>query len=332
MVEKIKKEEITFTKMEDFFDYYNKRKVQNYSTPSQQLKLVDENNLSINGQKFPLTVTGMNSLLKETGIPESYAYNICDSKLLKFSVNNILSRSNKLLTMKLINGKFDLISKNINNMIDDKLIVEALSDTIDNIHLVEKSDGFLRVTFLKDFEVEIARGDIIQGGYEILNYENKANGLSFSIFLNRSICQNGQVSSEPIENFSFSSKDNVGLSEIINRLREKISKYQNVLEYISAFKFILNKKVENHLPILEDYLKKFSGKDYYQDNFSDFSEETTWFEVINDITASAKINKMERKRDFEIMAGSLLETFFHGDKYSKHLFRKKLCGTCPILN
>lgn len=320
--------EVTFKSKESLLTFYDRRVVDHIVVNGKALTLPDLLHLSVDGTTLPITRIGIDSLLRELRIPQNYAYDVCDSNLLLSSVNYLLTQKEGTLSLKIMDDRVTFIARDFQGLIDDKLVVDAIADELVSFHIAQKSDGILRINFTNEHEEEILPGDPVRAGYEVLNYEFKPAGLSASLFLLRMVCSNGQVSSEPVERFS-SSNGRSSVSEILEHLRSRITHYQDAIDYYSAFRFAAERIIDTHYNPLRDFIKKHVNKNFLEDNFADISEKSTWLEVVNRITNAAKLHPLTRRRDLELLAGSLLESFFHGEDFGQYIFRKHACPTCP---
>ena len=190
---------------------------------------------------------------------------------------------------------------------------------------------FLRITVVTSSPVEVHPDDTFAYGWELMNIESGWRSTDIWHWAVREICSNGILGLNEIPVFRRASNsfepNLLSLNEMFSILRSDIQPFS----FEEGIKWASENSIGDELSSVVEYLmQRLQGK-ATKIELQDIAANTTWYDLMNLITALAGLYPVHMRRRYERQGGSLLRWFIQQGK-TRPPWRKAICSECEVRN
>jgi len=299
---------------------------QDYLVPIDRISLSEEGVLQAGRFEGRITESALRGLLKIEGVPADFVLKDCPGDLLALIVRRMARERKVEVRIQAVNGTATAITPANRQILQNAMLIDCLGLEKPIKEAVLSTD-YLRITGVQGIPREVLPGDPFEYGWEVTNKEDGWHSTEVLRLAVRQICSNGMVGfeSRAVYQRRYNSKDS--LFNSLQELKHIIDTIAVPDEIEPAVKWAADNKLGTLYTAVMNYLSQKLQGNATSSELLGINSETTWFELMNRITALARMYSLEVRRQYELEGGLLLRWFSRQGR-GRAPWQKRYCHTC----
>jgi len=320
-------EEKSFGSLAELKDHLAGRKKRNYEVPRSKLSLTEDGVLRCDRFEGQLAKSGFTGLLNTYGIPQKFAEEVCPPDLLSTIVQRLSDGNNEPARIQIIDNVVTAVMPSDRLPIGHEVLVNWL-DVIGPIKEAVISRSCLRITSLTKECKELLPGDAFGFGWEIVNGEDGWRPTEAQRYVLRLVCTNGQIGFDKTASFRRSPQSREVIAESLEKLGNILTNMPEVEGLEKAVKWAAQQRIGNEREAVIKYLaQRLNGNATRLALEESITTDTSWYDLLNNITSSARLHQLDMRRRYEFEGGTLLN-WFNSQGRRRAPWRRMSCETC----
>lgn len=320
-------EEKLFGSLAELKDHLAGRKKRSYTIPKSKLSLTEDRVLHSDRFEGQLAESGFKGLLNIYGIPQSFAEDVCPPGLLSTIVQRLSNGNDEPARIQIIDNAVTAVIP------PDRLPIghEVLVDWLDDIGPIKEaviSRSRLRITSLTKERKEVLPGDAFGFGWELVNDEDGWRPTEAQRYVLRLVCTNGQIGFDKTASFRRSPQAKEAIAESLEKLGNILTNMPEVEGLEKAVKWAARQRIGNEREAVVKYLShRLAGDTTRLSLEESVTADTSWYDLLNHITSSARLHQLGMRRRYEFEGGTLLN-WFNSQGHRRAPWRRMSCESC----
>jgi hypothetical protein len=320
-------EEKLFSDLADLKAHLAHRKKQNYTVPRSNLSLSEDGVLRCDRFEGQLTRSGFMGLLNTYDIPQKFGENICPPDLLSTIVKRLSDGDDEPVRIQLIDNVVAAVMSSDRLPIGHEVLVNCLED-IGPIKEAVLGQSYLRITSLTKEHKELMEGDPYSFGWEVINSEDGWRSTEAQRYVLRLVCTNGQIGFDKTASFRRLPQTKEAIAESLEKLGNILTNMPEVQGLEKAVKWAARQRIGNEREAVVKYLsQRLAGDTTRLALEESITAEASWYDLLNNITSSARLHQLNMRRRYEFEGGTLLN-WFNSQGHRRAPWRRMSCETC----
>jgi len=319
--------EKSFSSLTELKNHLANRKKRSYMVPKSKLSLSEGGVLRSDRFEGQLAESGFKGLLNVYGIPQKFADDVCPPDLLSTIVERLSKGNDEPVRIQIIDNVVTAI------MSSDRLPIshEVLVDWLENIGPIKEAvigRSYLRITSFTEECKELLPGDAFGFGWELLNGEDGWRSTEAQRYVVRLICTNGLVGFDKTATFCRSPQTNEAIAESLEKLGNILTNMAEVEGLEKGVEWAAQQRIGNEREAVIKYLaQRLNGNATRLALEESTTSDTSWYDLLNNITSSARLHQLDMRRRYELEGGTLLN-WFSSQGRRRAPWRRRFCETC----
>jgi len=320
-------EEKSFRSLAELKDHLTARKKRSYTVTKRELSLTEDGVLRSGRFEGQLAESGFKGLLNVYGIPQRFAEDTCPPDLLSTIVARLSNGNDEPARIQIIDNAVTAL------MPTDRLPIghEALVDWLGDIGLIEEAvinRSCLRITSLTKKHKEVLPGDAFGFGWELVNDEDGWRPTEAQRYVVRLVCTNGQIGFDKTASFRRQPQSKEAIAESLEKLGNILTNMPEVEGLEKGVKWAAQQRIGNDREAVVKYLaQRLAGDTTRLALAESITAETPWYDLLNNITSSARSYQLGMRRRYEFEGGVLLN-WFRSQGRLHAPWRRMSCESC----
>ena len=320
-------DEQSFEKAEDASEALARQDRNDYTVPSPEIGLNDEGILRAGGFEGPMSPSGLSGLCRSFQIPYEYVRDTCPADLVATNVKRLAEHQEQTLRIQSINGVATGVMPHTRRVIQHERLIDFLGDR--PVREITIAAERLLIVSLEDEFKELLPDDVYACGWQIANNEDGWHSTEADRLVYRQICSNGLIGFDRKAAFRrrYDSQAHIeaSLEELINMI-DTMSKGPDLAP---ATKWAFDAKLGRDKDAVLNYVSKNLEGKATKLALENISGDTSWYDLMNEITSLARIHQLTMRRNYEQMGGVLLSWFMSQGR-ERPPWRTVPCESCDI--
>lgn len=300
-----------------------------YEISSNRVSLDPSGIFNAGGLEGPMTQSALAGLLKTLGINLDFGLIQCPDDLLPNVIKRFARDYKAELRIHTAEGVVTAIMPADRQPIMHDMLVDQLGAER-HIERAVLGPDQLRITAITTGPQELLPKDTFSSGWELITGECGWQATEVSRWLLREICTNGAIGFDRVPAFKRTYSENkpalLSQQTLIHAIEAiRPPELESAVQWASDTS--VNRDRESVVNYLGQRLEGVSTKMA----LSDISTNTSWYELLNTLTALAQVHRLEMRRRYEAEGGVLLNWFSQRGR-GKPPWRRVSCDDCQVLN
>jgi len=300
-----------------------------YEMSSRRISLDPSGIFNAGGLEGPMTKLALMGLLKTLNINSDFGLIQCPNDLLPAVIKRFTDQYNAPIRIHTTDGVITGIMPADRQPIMHDMLIDQLG-TERPIKNATLGPGQLRITAITTESKEILPKDTFSSGWELITSETGWQATEVSRWLLREICTNGAIGFDKVPVFK----------RTYNETKPALVAQQTLIHAIetirppeleSAVRWASNASVNRDRESVVNYLGQRLEGASTKMALSNIDTSTSWYELLNTITALAQLHRLEMRRRYEAEGGVLLNWFSKQGR-GKPPWRRVSCEDCQAFN
>jgi len=330
MIPLIEVREQSFSKMEELRDAIAGQDRKVYDVPLRDVSLSEDGVLHAGGFAGPLTRAALCGLVSTEDAPPAFVVDHCPEDLLVTIVERLACERNISVLVQTVNGVATGVMPSDRHPIRYDVLMDRLG--VDRpIEEATLSADCLRLTATMDQPRELLPNDSFSSGWELTTSENGWRSTRVVRRVVRLVCTNGLMGFDEAAVFErkYNSREPVltSLQELAHALENAVQRAQ----LQPAVQWAADTLIGDEYTLVMSYLARRLGGEVTKLELGDVRADASWYELMNALTAAARLHSLELCRRYEIEGGMLMHWFLRRGR-TRPPWRRATCDGCVNWN
>jgi hypothetical protein len=325
MIPLVKTEERAFENLNSLSDFLSSQKRLESEAPLRNISLREDGLFSCGSTEGFLTEPAMKGLLCSTHIPETYGRCI-PPDLLTYTVGRLVRDLQDTVRVHAQDNLITAIMPAKYLPVRHRLISESL-DKQGVAGRAVLGPNYLRITTLHDEVKTVLPGDEYRPGWELINYENGLGPLEVRQYLLRLICLNGAVAFEEHASFARAPGGSMPIGQALQKLTALVHDKPALPEIEKGARWAVEQRIGDQFKQVGRFLSSRLEGETTRLGLPGTDEDTSWYDLFNRLTSFAQSRPGETRRQYEVIAGILLDWFMRQGR-GHAPWRRSPCEHC----
>lgn len=320
-------EEKSFRSLAELKDHLAGRKKRSYTVPRSELSLTEDGVLLSNRFEGQLAESGLKGLLNIYGIPQKFVEETCPPDLLTIIVASLSNGNDEPARIQVVDNTVTTVTPSNRLPIGHEVLVDWLGD-VGPIEEAVINRSRLRVTSLTREHKEILPRDAFGFGWELVNDEDGWRPTEAQRYVVRLVCTNGQIGFDKTASFRRSPQSKEAIAESLDKLGNILTNMPEVEGLENGVKWAAQQRIGNDREAIVKYLaQRLAGDTTRLALEESITPETPWYDLLNNITSSARSYQLGMRRRYEF-AGGVMLNWFRSQGRSRAPWKRMSCENC----
>lgn len=316
----------SFQDLESLREHVAAQNRRDFEVPGDELLLSKNGILCIGPFEGPLTQTALSGLLRTRQIPEEFALEVCSPDLLRQVITKLGRGTDSRVRIHTIDGIITAVFPADRMPLRHDLLLKWL-DIEGPIQDATVGADYLRITALNKDTRELLPDDRFGVGWELRSSENGWLGTEARQYVMRLVCTNGMVGFDRTRSFRRAPTSRAPICQSLEKLSGILDQEMEPAGLDSAVKWAADHRVGDDVEPVVAYLNRMLEGEITAVALASVSGETSWYDLLNTVTALGRTRSLRRRRDHEVAGGMLLSWFLR-EGHGRAPWRKKACRLC----
>ena len=319
-------QEVRFHAGDEMMDYIESQSREDYEVIGRKIEVSEDGVLRAGSFEGPLARTAWAGLLEELSVPANFARKVCPPDLAAAVVNRLLRDYRKRLRVRTVNGVARGIMPLDRLPIKHLLLGDWLPHELGRYEATLGADA-LRITFTQK-DIEVLPDDVYGQGWEIINDENGLRGTEARRYVRRLVCSNGMIGMHRSSAFRRRTSSLKPVLEALSELRDALQENDGRGPQRAA-RWASRNRVEDSREDAVEYLSGRLEGTVTRTLLQDVRSESTWYDLLNTITAQGRSRDLMTRRQYELLGGQLMR-WFHSEGRGTPPWGDPRCADCTF--
>lgn len=328
MIELADIQEKSFSSLIDLKDHLATREKRYYQVPLNELSLGKGGILRSDQFEAQLAESGFKGLLNILDIPWQFARKVCPPKLVRINIKRLSRDNPKPARIQIVDNVVSAVMPSDRRPIGHADLIDWVGDQ--PIQQATINQSSLRITMLTQESEELLIGDVYGFGWELTNNEDGWRPIEAWRYVLRQICSNGLIGPDRTAYFQRSPRSHHSIAESLEKLSGILDNTAEVEALSRAVKWASEHQIGDKREDAVKYLAQRLGGTATRLALESIRSDTSWYDLLNNITSSARLHQFNMRRRYEFEGGLLLH-WFRSQGRSRAPWRKVACEQCEYL-
>ena len=274
----------------------------------------------------PLTRSALSGLLGSLQIPEDFALEVCRPELLTHMIKRLWKSTKPRVRIHTVDGIVTAVFPADRMPLRHAMLLRWL-DIEGPIQDATLGPDYLRITALNKDTRELLPGDEFGFGWELRTSENGWLGTEARQYVMRLVCTNGMVGFDRTRSFRRPPTSRAPIYQSLEKLAGMLGQEMEPAGLDRAAKWAADHCVGDDVEPVIAYLTRMLEGEITAVALATVTGETSWYDLMNTVTALGRTRSLRRRRDHEVAGGMLLSWFLREGR-GRAPWRKGTCQSC----
>ncbi len=318
-------EERSFSDLDEVREHLSKRNRFDLELPLKNVSIDDLGAFRAGKAEGRLTEPAMRGLARQLRIPEGFVRDM-PADLFTYTVGRLVRDRDDMVR---IHTEDDLVTGIMPGNylpVRHELVAQWLKGRRSGVHAT-LSPTYMRVTLPNQESAPVLPGDMYQSGSEIVNHENGLGALEVRQYVLRLVCLNGLVTPQTTASYSRQPHGDDPVSRALEEMARVVNEPQNPTELEKPVRWAADRAVGGDLAKVVRFLAARLEGETTRSALNEINEDSTWYALLNSVTAFARSRPAETRRRYEVIGGLLLGWFMREGR-GHAPWRRRPCEHC----
>jgi hypothetical protein len=312
--------------MDDLREAIAAQKRKCIEVPTRKLSLTEAGVLQAGKREGPIALSGLLALFRTLNLPGEFAQTVCPDDLLITIVNRLAQCRNDLVLVRLVDGVVTGVMPATRQPIGHDTLIDWLGNTRP-IREATLAGEQLRIIGIDISSRDLLPNDPFDFGWELVSGEGGWNGTILQRLTIRQICSNGMIGLGYVPIFKRTFNSHRPATQSLVDLQLAIDKLDEPRDFGPAVRWALEQRLGREFNVVTGYLsQQLEGRSTLA-ALGEISADSSWYDLLNSVTALAKLHLLAIRRRYEA-AGGMLLNWFLGQGRSRPPWRRVSCTGC----
>ncbi|MCX5638368.1 MAG: hypothetical protein NTX52_11860 [Planctomycetota bacterium] len=328
MTELVDVQERSFSNLAELKAHLDAKERRYYQVSLNELLLGKDSILRSDRFEAKLTESGFQGLLGMLNIPWRFARKICPPELVRINIKRLSRDNPKPARIQIVDNIVTAVMPSDRRPIDHVELIDWLGDQ--PIQQATINQSSLRITMLTQESEELLAGDVYGFGWEMVNREDGWRPTEAWRYVLREICSNGLIGPDRTAYFCRYPVGRESVAESLEKLYGILDNTAEVEVLATAVKWAVEQQIGSEREDAVKYLSQHLDGTATRLALESITSDASWYDLLNNITSSARLYQLDMRRRYELQGGRLLN-WYRSQGRERAPWRRVSCERCKYL-